>query len=135
MNANSGIAASDIYSVRRAESTPLRTRMEDRKIMVGATKNGNKTVGGWLPFVVAPSPLYKTMRVHGTLFTDFQSGTWDSKEEAIEVAKSRAKEKFAEDGESIEVVAGCHRCYDGRDPRHIANENGEVRCGTCQRKL
>ena len=112
--------------------------MNDRKprtIYYGATQNGNQVVGGWLPFVVDLSPLYGDMRVHGTLYTDYRSGTWQTRESAIWSAKQRAFHSFLEDGDTLQQAEGCHRCWSDSDARHLEWVNGVVQCGTCGRKL
>lgn len=106
-----------------------------RTIYFGATQNGNQVVGGWLPFVVDLSPIYGTMRVHGTLYTDYRSGTWETKKEAVEMAKQRAIHRFAEEGDTLEFTGGCHRCWNDSDASHLARVDGNVCCGTCGRKL
>ena len=106
-----------------------------RTIYAGATKNGNTKVGGWLPFVVDLSPIYGTMRVNGTLYTDYASGTWETKQAAIEAAKVIAADRYAFDDDKVEEVSGCHRCWNDRDPSHLSRLYGDVRCGTCERPL
>jgi hypothetical protein len=112
--------------------------MNDRKprtIYYGATQNGNQVVGGWLPFVVDLSPIYGDMRVHGTLYTDYRSGTWETKESAVDMAKCRALDRFVFDGDTLEQTEGCHRCWNGKDPSHLVRIDGDVKCGWCNRVL
>lgn len=108
---------------------------EPRTIFIGATQNGNAKVGGWLPFVVDESPIYRAMRVYGTLYTDYRSSTFESKESAISKARRKATDGYASDGDTIKEIEGCHRCWNDNDPRHIENVDGVVRCATCHRQL
>jgi hypothetical protein len=111
------------------------TTRTPRTIHYGATQNGNQVVGGWMPFVVDLSPIYGVMRVHGTLYTDYRSGTWETKEAAVEMARLRALDRFAEEGDTIERTDGCHRCWNDKDQSHLKRVDGDIRCGTCERIL
>lgn len=109
---------------------------EPRTMFIGATPNGNKKVGGWLPFVVDLSPIYKTMHVYGTLYTNYESCTYRRKGDAYYAARQYARNWFAEEGDTIQEVNGCHRCWDDENPRHLEwAENGKAMCANCGRRL
>ena len=105
-------------------------------VFYGATQNGNAKVGGWLPFVVSLSPLYREMRVSGTLYTDYRSGVYDCREDAMESARRTAIEWHCEPDVEPVSIDGCHRCWNDNDPRHLAwDDAGKMTCATCGRAI
>lgn len=105
-------------------------------VFYGATQNGNTKIGGWLPFVVSMSALYREMRVIGTLYTDYQSSVHECREDALESARRTAIEWHCEPGVAPVPVGGCHRCWDDNNPRHIAwSDAGKMTCATCGRDV
>ena len=104
-------------------------------IFVGATKNENPGIDGWLPYVVDRSALYRVMIPYGSFYSDYQSGVYATKDDAIKAAKRWAEEDFANNGDAIEIVPGCRRCWNDRDPRHLKWVGEDTRCGHCNREI
>lgn len=124
-----------LAQVKQADKELAEGDRKPRTIYIGVTANGNVSVGGWLPFVVDLSPIYGTMRVHGTLFTDHRSGVFDSRDEAMRAALQKAMDSFAFNGDTIEEVVGCHRCWNEKDAAHLKWIGDAICCGTCGREL
>ena len=108
----------------------------NRQILVGATPNENKEVGGWLPFVVAWNPVYGRMWSHGPTWANSRRGAFNRRNPAVVWARGIAKEHHANMDDEIVETPGCHRCWDDDDPRHLLRDDqGDVVCGHCKRSL
>lgn len=105
------------------------------EVLYGATPNMNQKVGGWMPFYVGWSQIYKRRRVFGATYTDYRSGRFEDRSRAVEAAKLQAAERSLESREIIETTA-CHRCWDEQDVRHMERTgDGAVICGHCSRLI
>ena len=105
------------------------------EVLYGATPNMNQKVGGWMPFYVGWSQVYKKRRVFGATYTDYPSGRFERREDAVSLAVQIARERSLESREIIETTA-CHRCWDEQDVRHMERQDdGSVACGNCGRTI